>query len=605
MKTSMKKRLMRLGILCAGIGSLAVAALASIIVLIIENQFSDIFCQTIANASISSIKEESEYLPNGLRDAEIGGHSDIFNSVFALGDNIGYDYSDFISDSRSLPVGGVNMQYIPSAKKNLVALNRNGEIVVGELDEEYFDYAIDIMNGEGTYGFVINSSTGKVLLSTDKSQVGSTIAGDKTYADVFSSVKAGKEGRSGNAFSKVLVYAAPVTGHTEFTVVYCTDASNAYRTGKIGITLMFLWALILTSTAVVVSIGVARKISASINPTVECLDKFSKGEIDTSFRANDRGDETEELSKAMERTINNLGMYIRDIDTILSSISEGDLTVQSTCLYEGDFNNIKRSLDKISDSLKDTIGTIRQAGEQVNSGVGMLSSGAQSLANNSSSEASTIKELDVLVKNINENVTANAEMTERMRGLSEQTVRNVENGNASMRDLSDAIEDIRKASEEIQTIAKLIDDIAFQTNILALNAAVEAARAGDAGKGFAVVADEVRNLASKSAEAAKDAVHVIGRCVAAVDRGVQLNGSASESLSEVSKSVQEFSILVGKVAESSGQQARDIGTVNTGLTDITAVIQSNAATAQESAASTEQLASQAQILDQQLRHFNI
>ena len=605
MKTSMKKRLMRLGILCAGIGSLAVAALAAIIVMIIENQFSDIFCQTIANASISSIKEESEYLPDGLRDAEIGGHSDIFNSVFALGDNIGYDYSDFISDSKSLPVGGINMQYIPSAKKNLVALNRNGEIVVGELDEEYFDYAINIMNGEGTYGFVINSSTGKVLLSTDKSQVGSSIAGDKTYADVFSSVKAGKEGRSGNAFSKVLVYAAPVTGHTEFTVVYCTDASNAYRTGKIGITLMFLWALILTFTAVVVSIGVARKISDSINPTVECLDKFSRGEIDTTFRANDRGDETEELSKAMERTINNLGMYIRDIDTILSSISEGDLTVQSTCLYEGDFNNIKRSLDKISDSLKDTIGTIRQAGEQVNSGVGMLSSGAQSLANNSSSEASTIKELDVLVKNINENVTANAEMTERMRGLSEQTVRNVENGNASMRDLSDAIEDIRKASEEIQTIAKLIDDIAFQTNILALNAAVEAARAGDAGKGFAVVADEVRNLASKSAEAAKDAVHVIGRCVAAVDRGVQLNGSASESLSEVSKSVQEFSMLVGKVAESSGQQARDIGTVNTGLTDITAVIQSNAATAQESAASTEQLASQAQILDQQLRHFNI
>ena len=192
-----------------------------------------------------------------------------------------------------------------------------------------------------------------------------------------------------------------------------------------------------------------------------------------------------------------------------------------------------------------------------------------------------------------------------MRGLSEQTVLNVENGNRNMENLSSAIEDIRKASEEIQSIAKLIDDIAFQTNILALNAAVEAARAGDAGKGFAVVADEVRNLASKSADAAKDAVKVIGRCVDAVDQGVQLNRSASESLSEVSKSVQEFSILVGKVADSSSQQARDINTVNSGLTSITSVVQSNAATAEQSAASSEELASQAQVLESQLRHFRI
>ncbi|MCR4781032.1 MAG: methyl-accepting chemotaxis protein [Ruminiclostridium sp.] len=601
----MKKRLMRLGILCAGIGSFAVALAASVLILIIENQFSAAFGATIAGAAVSSIKEESEYLPDGLSNAAPGEHSDIFDNVFALGDSTGYDYSDFISDAKKLSSGGVCFAYIPSAKVNLVALNRGSDIIVGELEQSYFDYAVNIMGGEGTYGLVVNSESGKILLSSDKSKVGGTISGDPVYSEVLPSVKAGKAASSGGVFSKVLVYTVPVKDHPEFTVVYCTDASNVYRSGKIGTTLMFLWAIILTITAVIVSIGVARKISDSINPTVECLDKFSRGEIDTSFKANDRGDETEALSTAMEKTINNLGLYIRDIDTILSSISEGDLTVESSCVYEGDFNNIKRSLDKISVSLKDTIGTIRQAGEQVNSGVTMLSGGAQSLANNSSTEASTIKELDALVKNINENVTANAEMTERMRGLSEQTVRNVENGNASMRELSDSIEDIRKASEEIQTIAKLIDDIAFQTNILALNAAVEAARAGDAGKGFAVVADEVRNLASKSAEAAKDAVQVIGRCVAAVDRGVQLNDSASRSLSDVSRSVQEFSMLVGKVAESSGQQARDIGTVNTGLTDITSVIQSNAATAQQSAASTEQLASQAQILDQQLKHFNI
>jgi len=64
-------------------------------------------------------------------------------------------------------------------------------------------------------------------------------------------------------------------------------------------------------------------------------------------------------------------------------------------------------------------------------------------------------------------------------------------------------------SKNITSVINMIEAIAFQTNILSLNAAVEAATAGEAGKGFAVVAQEVRNLATRSAEAAKEIKSVV------------------------------------------------------------------------------------------------
>ncbi|MFX4232112.1 methyl-accepting chemotaxis protein, partial [Aliarcobacter butzleri] len=79
----------------------------------------------------------------------------------------------------------------------------------------------------------------------------------------------------------------------------------------------------------------------------------------------------------------------------------------------------------------------------------------------------------------------------------------------------------------------VIDNIAFQTNILSLNAAVEAATAGEAGKGFAVVAGEVRNLASRSAEAAREIKTIVENATSKANQGKSIATNMIEGYKEL------------------------------------------------------------------------
>ena len=187
----------------------------------------------------------------------------------------------------------------------------------------------------------------------------------------------------------------------------------------------------------------------------------------------------------------------------------------------------------------------------------------------------------------------------------EQAVENVKDSSVHMGQLNEAMTNIGAASDQITNITKVIEDIAFQTNILALNAAIEAARAGNAGKGFAVVADEVRNLAAKSAEAAKKTAELIQRSVATVAEGTQ----AAEKASLILKSVEEKANLVNesiiKIDRASAEQAIAIEQIRQGLTQVSAVIQTNAATAEENSATSEEMSAQAATLREEVGRFKL
>jgi methyl-accepting chemotaxis protein len=126
-----------------------------------------------------------------------------------------------------------------------------------------------------------------------------------------------------------------------------------------------------------------------------------------------------------------------------------------------------------------------------------------------------------------------------------------------------------------------INEIAFQTNLLALNAAVGAARAGEAGRGFAVVAEEVRNLALRSKEAAAQTEALTRASVQLGTSGEAVSREVSEKSGLITSSVEQVAGIVGQIAASTAEQARDVGNVNNSLSEMERVMEQAAASSEQ------------------------
>ncbi len=405
----------------------------------------------------------------------------------------------------------------------------------------------------------------------------------------------------------------PICEEEEKIAVELTDSSTA-RSGQqakeaqasaaMAYTLSLIFLVISVIWTIIISRNIRKSILTPVNEIVGAYGEMAKGNMHAAI--NYKGhDELGQMAMLIQEVNLLQSKIVSDVIEKFTKISQGDLRLRVDLEYPGDYAILKQTMEDTVFTLNNTMLQINTIAGQVATGSDQVSSGAQALATGSTEQAASVEELTATSETIAKQAEENSAHIKIARKQTEQAGEGVKNGNEHMRQLDGAMADINAASNQIAHITKVIEDIAFQTNILALNAAIEAARAGAAGKGFAVVADEVGSLAAKSADAAKETSKLIQNSVATVSRGTQITSETAQVLQALGMNAQHVMDVMIKIEEASAEQVAAIEQMRDGLSQISAVVQTNAATAEENSATSEEMSAQAALMRQEVGKFKL
>jgi methyl-accepting chemotaxis protein len=314
-----------------------------------------------------------------------------------------------------------------------------------------------------------------------------------------------------------------------------------------------------------------------IDETINVLSEFEQGDLCQRLNANVSNPALMQLKNVLNQMANNLETNIDNILNILEQYAHYNY------LNKIPTNNIKEHLLKLAtgvntlgDSITQMLVENKANGLTLDESSNILLLNVNKLNTSSNEAAASLEETAAALEEITSNIRNTTSNIAKMSTLSSSVTKSSTNGEKLANKTTIAMEEINVQVNSINEAISVIDQIAFQTNILSLNAAVEAATAGEAGKGFAVVAQEVRNLASRSAEAAKEIKNIVENAKNKADEGKEIASHMISGYKELNENIRQTTNLISDIEMSSKEQLTGIEQINDAVNQLDQQTQQNA-----------------------------
>ncbi len=318
-----------------------------------------------------------------------------------------------------------------------------------------------------------------------------------------------------------------------------------------------------------------------IGEIVLTSDKVEQGIYSCRVKSTSTNPMIATLIKTMNAMLEGLNDSTSRILRVMNSYTNNDYRdkININPKFKEQLLELMESINTLGETLGKTAKTNLENGQILESNSVAMNTSMNNLAAKSNEQAASLEQTAAALEEITSITRSNADNASKMANLGQTVRKSVTTGQDLASKTASSMDEINEKVGAINEAITVIDQIAFQTNILSLNAAVEAATAGEAGKGFAVVAQEVRNLASRSAEAAKEIKDLVEDATQKANNGKTISSNMINGYEELNKHISETIHIIEDVSSASKEQMTGIEQINDTMNMLDRVTQENASEA--------------------------